>query len=721
MTSPLQKILTGLLAALALLVVPAMSLGAQPKNYWLVSSTGQVFAFGKAKTHGSEYRKRFHGKVTGIKGTVNGGGYWIVTSKTHYGFGDASRYKYKAGGLKKYTGKLKPKGLKGKIVGYAIATIPIKKTGGGGTPTGTTTTPTPPSIDCSHITIQTSSLNSATATDPYSQTLTAGGIGGGSWSWTIKSGSLPSGLILTSSGTIAGTPAQSAAGTQSTLTVQATNSQCTSSPATRSFTLSVGVPPTSITTRSLSGGTYGDPYEQTMSATGGQPDDYQWAATGLPSGLSISSNGVISGTPTTYGNYTVGITVSDSTGATPDAAAYLPLNIVLPPLQITSPSSLSDGQATVAYASVTFAATGGTAMEFPPQDRSTMYDWSATGLPNGMAMSVHGVLSGTPTQQGTFNVQVTVADASNNVSPLTQTYTLSIAYAPLGFTTTTLTAVQGQAFNGQVVAQGGEAPYSISFQSGSLPAGMHFNDGAIYGTPTTASGSYTFSIGVSDSQSSPATAQETFDMEIAPSATSPDLSIGSSTTNTIWAGYVEQSSSAFTSVSGTFTVPTINTSPSKDVMPWVGIDGYGTSDLIQAGVTASVDPPGTPTYEAWWATVGPNGSAQNLPIQNQFALSAGDVINVNIWQQTGDQWEITLNDTTSGQGFAATVSYIGADLTAEWIVETPSGSAATGYASTSTFSNLAASQAGAGMLELSSTGATPGSLTASGFSISDYN
>ena len=138
----------------------------------------------------------------------------------------------------------------------------------------------------------------------------------------------------------------------------------------------------------------------------------------------------------------------------------------------------------MAYASVTFAATGGTAMEFPPQDRSTMYVWSATGLPNGMSMSVHGVLSGTPTQQGTFNVQVTVADASNNVSPLTQTYTLNIAYAPLGFTTTTLTAVQGQAFNGQIVAQGGEAPYSISFLSGSLPAGMHFNDGTIYGTPT---------------------------------------------------------------------------------------------------------------------------------------------------------------------------------------------------------------------------------------------
>ena len=104
--------------------------------------------------------------------------------------------------------------------------------------------------------------------------------------------------------------------------------------------------------------------------------------------------------------------------------------------------------------------------------------------------------------------------------------------------------------------------------------------------PTAIAGDYQFTIGVSDSQSSPATASETFNMEIAASGTSPDLSISSSPASTIWAGYVEQASAAFTSVSGTFTVPAVNVSPQKDVMPWVGIDGYGTSDLIQAGVTA---------------------------------------------------------------------------------------------------------------------------------------
>jgi hypothetical protein len=167
-------------------------------------------------------------------------------------------------------------------------------------------------------------------------------------------------------------------------------------------------------------------------------------------------------------------------------------------------------------------------------------------------------------------------------------------------------------------------------------------------------------------------------------------------------------------------VPTVHGTPSNSVSPWVGIDGNGTNDLIQAGVTA-LGGSGTTSYEAWWETVGPMGSAQNLPPQDQFQAAPGDTINVNIWQISAGLWEITLNDTTSGQGFATSVSYSGTDLTAEWIVETPSGSAPTGYASTSAFSNLQASQAGSGMLELSTPGATPGPLTGSGFSISDYN
>jgi hypothetical protein len=711
-TAVLRKILIGLLASLALLLAAATSLAAQPKNYWLLSSTGQVFAYGKAKTHGSEAGKKFKGKITGIKGTGNGQGYWIVTTRTHYDFGDARRYKYRTGGLKKYTGKVKPRGLKGKIVGYAAATLP--KTGG--THTTTTGTTTTPAVDCSDAAIETSSLTAATATDQYGQTLTAGGLSGGNWSWSIKAGSLPSGLSLSSTGVLAGTPADSTGGTQTTFTVQATNSQCSKDPASRSLTLSVAVPPMSITTQSLDAGVYGDSYDQTMNATGGQPADYEWSAQSLPSGLSISNGGAITGTPTGAGTYNgVAITLTDSTGETAPVTAYFTITVNYPPLQITSPTSLSSGQATISYASVTFTATGGTPMSVPAQYRSSDYDWSASGVPTGMSMSSTGTLSGSPTASGSYTVAVTLTDALNTSNDITEDFSLTIADAPLAFTTTTLTAIQGQAYTGQVIAQGGQAPYTMYRISGSVPTGMTFNNGTITASSSIASGDYQFTVGLTDSESNPAATSETFNMWVAPSETSPDLNVGGSTSNSIWGGYVEQASGAFASVSGTFTVPTVQRTPANEVSPWVGIDGYGDSGVIQAGVTAQVDPPYAPTYEAWWETY-----PSNSP-QNQFEPAPGDAISVNIWETGADEFEVTLNDNTSGQGFATQVSYTGADDTAEWIVENSAGAPAVGYAATTTFSNMAASQSGSGMLELTTTGATPGSLTGSGFSLSDYN
>jgi Putative Ig domain len=50
----------------------------------------------------------------------------------------------------------------------------------------------------------------------------------------------------------------------------------------------------------------------TLSASGGTAP-YTWSATGLPTGLSISSGGVISGTPSVVGSFSVTVTAHDST------------------------------------------------------------------------------------------------------------------------------------------------------------------------------------------------------------------------------------------------------------------------------------------------------------------------------------------------------------------------------------------------------------------------
>jgi hypothetical protein len=103
-------------------------------------------------------------------------------------------------------------------------------------PSGTTSPAPPVTTTPAPLTITTTSLPSATVGGAYSATLTASG-GTVPYSWAITSGSLPTGLSLSSGGTVSGTP--SAAGS-STFTVEVTDST-TPTPATATTTLSVSV------------------------------------------------------------------------------------------------------------------------------------------------------------------------------------------------------------------------------------------------------------------------------------------------------------------------------------------------------------------------------------------------------------------------------------------------------------------------------------------------
>jgi len=113
----------------------------------------------------------------------------------------------------------------------------------------------------------------------------------------------------------------------------------------------------SITTNSpLPSGTAGTAYSQTLVANGGTPP-YTWSVTAgaLPAGLSLSSAGVLSGTPTTTGTANFTVRAADSGTQTATKAFALTINN---PLSITTSSPLPSGTVGTAY-SQTLAASGG--------------------------------------------------------------------------------------------------------------------------------------------------------------------------------------------------------------------------------------------------------------------------------------------------------------------------------------------------------------------------
>jgi hypothetical protein len=171
---------------------------------------------------------------------------------------------------------------------------------GGGNP------PTP-------ITITSTTLGQATINSAYNTTLTATG-GSGTYTWSVSSGNLPAGLALSSAGVISGTP--TAAGLNS-FTVQVADSETAPEMATQPLKLAVSGGTLTITS-TPPGGQVGGGYSFDLTATGGVPP-YTWAgdtSNPIPPGLTLSSTGTISGTPTTAGKYSVDLSVTDSANTT---------------------------------------------------------------------------------------------------------------------------------------------------------------------------------------------------------------------------------------------------------------------------------------------------------------------------------------------------------------------------------------------------------------------
>jgi hypothetical protein len=244
----------------------------------------------------------------------------------------------------------------------------------------------------------------------------------------------------------------------------------------------------------LVGGVVGSAYTNTLTATGGS-EPYSWVVTaGSVAGLSLATNGVLSGTPTTAGTNVFTVQVTDDLAAT--ATKQFTLIIAATAPSISTASSLPSGTMGTSY-SQTLAATGGTAP----------YAWTlfAGTLPGGVVLNGAGVISGTPTNYGTFNFTVQLTDYAGLTT--TRAFTLSIAVPALVITSVSpmVSGQQGSPYSQALTAVGGITPYSWSIAGGSLPPGLILSSiGDITGTPTNL-GTFNFTARVTDNASNTVT------------------------------------------------------------------------------------------------------------------------------------------------------------------------------------------------------------------------
>jgi hypothetical protein len=344
------------------------------------------------------------------------------------------------------------------------------------------------------------------------------------YQWSFVGASNIDGLVIGSTtGVISGTPLS--AGTFN-LTIQATDALGQ----TASFQTVLVVAAASgfvVTTTSLPNGSTGTAYSQTLTSTGGCSSGVAWTQTAgsLPPGLSLSSGGVIAGTPTTVGTYSFSVQANcnPGTGTITSNVQALSISITLSST-LTLPTPASQTVTVGQSVTMQFTATGG----------SPAYTYTLVSgtFPPGLSLNgATGTLSGTIASgaQGTYTFTVQVKDTSNNTATAQTSITVTI---PLTMATpTAVTGVTGQTVTMQFTAAGGVSPYTYTLlsvllggNSITVPSTMSLSTTGLLSfqtTSTTPTGVYLVTVQASDSASHVVTTSGTITISAALSMASP--------------------------------------------------------------------------------------------------------------------------------------------------------------------------------------------------------
>ncbi|MBB3835947.1 uncharacterized protein YhjY with autotransporter beta-barrel domain [Xanthomonas arboricola] len=347
-----------------------------------------------------------------------------------------------------------------------------------------------------NLVLPASTLPAGTAGQAYTAVITPATGGTAPYSYALSAGTLPAGIVLdTATGGLSGTP--TVAGTFNFTLTASDSTPSPAAQASRSYALTIAAPQIVVAPTTVPGATRGTAYSQALSASGGTaPYTYAIASGVLPAGLTLASNGTLSGTATVEGTFNFTVQATDANSFTGTQAYAL---TVAGPTLVLPASTLPAGTAGQAYTAAITPATGGTA--------PYSYALTAGALPAGVVLdAATGGLSGTPTVAGTFNFTLTASDSTPSpAAQASRSYALTIGAATLVIGQGTLPpAVNGTAYSQTLTVSGGVAPYRFSVTSGTLPAGLTLAaDGTLSGTPS-AEGVSNFTITVTDASAASA-------------------------------------------------------------------------------------------------------------------------------------------------------------------------------------------------------------------------
>jgi len=272
--------------------------------------------------------------------------------------------------------------------------------------------------------------------------------------WEVLGGSLPPGISMGTNGVLFGVP--TAAGTYS-FSLRASNEYGSE---VRLYTLTVHQLPV-ITTTVLGYARLGRAYSGQLTATGSMPMTWFTVNGSLPTGLSLNPNtGIISGIPVEAGSFTFTVVATNIVGVS------APVTFTIEAGQsfaIITTSPLPYGIVGVPYAPLTFEADG--------LDDSYIYTWSwvqqaGSSFPPGLTLNaITGVLSGTPTAIGTYNVNVTISGGGTST---TAPFTITVGAPPVITSATNLGGGVSRPFS-TVLQASGTLPISWAITAGPTP------------------------------------------------------------------------------------------------------------------------------------------------------------------------------------------------------------------------------------------------------------